>query len=832
MPAHISSVRFGAFELNLGTGELRKNGILLGLPPQPFKILALLVTHAGELVTRDEIQGEVWGEGTFVDFEHGLNFAIQRIRAVLQDDADSPRYIETLPRRGYRFIANVENGNGTFIIQANGSATVARSVALTETSVSVVHNSLEPQLPSNGSSASEESIPLSFVPVRAPLVPRRPFLPTHVAALVCVVLFVVVGFWTYRARHTSRTNLNFNARDLVLVSRFENRTGEPVLDGTVEFALERELSNSQFVTVVPVPRVQDTLRMMKKPLDSRVEPSLGREVCLRDGGIRALINGRVEKFGTTYTVSAGIINPANGTEIAGRSVEARSQDGILPVVRELSDRLRAILGEKLPSIEEGNGKLEKVTTASLPALQSYSRAMANIEADKWEAAASLLEQAVAVDPSFASAHILLAHCYSNFGKFEQAAPHYEKAFELADTTTDRERYFILGSYYQRFHYDPDRAIHAYEVLVNLYPDHFWGVHNLTFLYWLRGRWRDREETVIRRAELIPSSVVFNFLAGLVQLEMEHFAGARPYFVRAQSLVTPETDPIIIVDLQFVPAWEYLRNGDVDKALWEADRLAQAFATRPPGTQSGFPPLVTADARSIFANEEANLYFKLGRLNLANAWYQRESDGHGRFLDFSNLAWAAGNAAGAKRAFLHYLALRPDPTDYRVFQIYANLCAELGFVSELKKSIEQAGRDKWPPKFQVAVAKGALALAEGHNAKALPQLRDTLDALEGLRLSPFTNMAKDLLATGLERQGDFAGAVQVLRAAELNDVEGPDLDARYHLAKLYRKAGNSSEAQKIEMDLLKRLKYADADHPILVQLQRQSQLAASVSNPPN
>jgi DNA-binding winged helix-turn-helix (wHTH) protein/tetratricopeptide (TPR) repeat protein len=832
LPAHISSVRFGAFELNLGTGELRKNGILLGLPPQPFKILALLVSHAGELVTRDDIQGEVWGEGTFVDFEHGLNFAIQKIRAVLQDDADSPRYIETLPRRGYRFIADVENGNGTFIIQANGSATVARSVALTETSVPVVHNSPEPQLPSNGSSASEESIPLSFVPVRVPPVPRRPFSPTHVAAPVFVVLLIVVGFWTYRARHTSRINLNFNARDLVLVSRFENRTGEPVLDGTVEFALERELSNSQFVTVAPVPRVQDTLRMMKKPLDSRVEPSLGREVCLRDGGIRALITGRVEKFGTTYTVSAGIINPTNGAEIAGRSVEARSQEGILPVVRELSDRLRAILGERLPSIEEGNVKLEKVTTASLPALQFYSRAMANIETGKWEAAASLLEQAVAVDPSFASAHILLAHCYSNFGKFKQAAPHYQKAFELAGTTTDRERYFILGSYYQRFHYDPDKAIHAYEVLVNLYPDHFWGVHNLTFLYWLRGRWRDREETVIRRAELIPSSVVFNFFAGLVQLEMEHFAGARPYFVRAQSLVTPETDPFIVVSLEFVPVWEYLRNGDVDKALWEADRLAQAFAARPPGTQSGFPPLVTADARSRFANEEANLYFKLGRLKLANVWYQRESDGHGRFLDLSNLAWAEGNALGAKRALLHYVAVRPDPTDYRVFQIYAKLCVELGFLSELKKSIEQAGRDKWPPKFQVEVAKGALALAEGHNAKALSQLRDTLNALEGLRLSPFTNMAKDLLATGLEKQGDFAGAVQVLRAAELNDVEGPDLDARYHLAKLYRKAGNNSEAEKIEIDLVKRLKYADADHPILVQLRRQSQLAASVSNRPN
>ena len=105
-----SRVRFGVFELDLQTGQLRKSGVLLHLPPQPFKVLTLLAGRPAELVTREEIRDQIWGTDTFVDFEHGLNFAIKKIRDTLGDDADTPRYIETLPRRGYRFIAPVEQG--------------------------------------------------------------------------------------------------------------------------------------------------------------------------------------------------------------------------------------------------------------------------------------------------------------------------------------------------------------------------------------------------------------------------------------------------------------------------------------------------------------------------------------------------------------------------------------------------------------------------------------------------------------------------------------------------------------------------------------------------
>src|SRR6266568_3790854 len=99
------NVRFGAFEFDLQTGELRKHGLRIRLQGQPVDILAMLVEHPGEVVTREELQRRLWPADTYVDFEHSLNAAIKRLRAALGDSADSPRFVETLARRGYRFIA-------------------------------------------------------------------------------------------------------------------------------------------------------------------------------------------------------------------------------------------------------------------------------------------------------------------------------------------------------------------------------------------------------------------------------------------------------------------------------------------------------------------------------------------------------------------------------------------------------------------------------------------------------------------------------------------------------------------------------------------------------
>ena len=106
MPS-VVRIRFAAFELNLETGELWKRGRKLRLPPKPLRLLALLASSPNQLVTRETIQAQIWEDGVFVDFEQGLNFSIRKIRTALGDNAKKPQFIETLPRRGYRFIAEI-----------------------------------------------------------------------------------------------------------------------------------------------------------------------------------------------------------------------------------------------------------------------------------------------------------------------------------------------------------------------------------------------------------------------------------------------------------------------------------------------------------------------------------------------------------------------------------------------------------------------------------------------------------------------------------------------------------------------------------------------------
>jgi len=118
---HVGRIaRFGVFELDLSAAELRKNGARLRLQEQPFQVLTLLLEHAGDVVTRDEMRQKLWPADTFVDFDHSLNTAVNKLRETLGDSASSPRYIETLARRGYRFIAPVQNSTGT--------GSVARSI--------------------------------------------------------------------------------------------------------------------------------------------------------------------------------------------------------------------------------------------------------------------------------------------------------------------------------------------------------------------------------------------------------------------------------------------------------------------------------------------------------------------------------------------------------------------------------------------------------------------------------------------------------------------------------------------------------------------------------
>src|ERR1035437_6024794 len=135
------ALRFSHFEVDQQTKELRRGGRPVKLPPQALRLLEFLASHPGQLVTREDIRKEIWSGNTFVDFEHGINKSIRQIRDALRDDADRPKFIETMPRRGYRFIAEIEHSEGAAEIAASGEA--APPPALTERSSAPV-SVLEP----------------------------------------------------------------------------------------------------------------------------------------------------------------------------------------------------------------------------------------------------------------------------------------------------------------------------------------------------------------------------------------------------------------------------------------------------------------------------------------------------------------------------------------------------------------------------------------------------------------------------------------------------------------------------------------------------------------
>lgn len=210
---------FGPFELDVAAGEVRKAGTLIKLQPQPFRVLLLLAERAGTVVTREEIQQCLWSESTFVDFEHGINFSINQIRGALADDAEKPRYIETLPRRGYRFIAAVRpasNGQKTAeIAAAIDEATPAREVSPEfATKVEKEHEARyksAAETRTDGESLNEEKEP------------RHTARWSQVSAASVVVLLLAAGLWI-RHRDTKPPEADFQrlsfGRGMVLSARF------------------------------------------------------------------------------------------------------------------------------------------------------------------------------------------------------------------------------------------------------------------------------------------------------------------------------------------------------------------------------------------------------------------------------------------------------------------------------------------------------------------------------------------------------------------------------------------------------------------------------------
>jgi tetratricopeptide (TPR) repeat protein len=626
------------------------------------------------------------------------------------------------------------------------------------------------------------------------------------AGFALAVLSVALAAWLSRngsGRAGSTRPLPFKARDWVLVAGFENRTGETLFDGTVEYVLERELANSRYVNVIPRARVGDVLRLMKKPANTRVDAALGREISVRDGGVRALLTGRTEKLGSKYLLSVNLLDPQTGVVFAGISEVADSQSSIPGSVRELADRVRQVLGERIGEIPVGTAKLENVTTVSLPALQSYSQGMALVNDESWGAAAVLLERAVAQDPEFASAHILLAHCYANLEREEQAAPHFRQAFHLADGATDRERYFIRGSFYGRFIKDLPQAAHAYEALLALYPDDFWSTNNLSNIYRRLGRHEELVELSIKRANLRPRDYQANTIAAqALAIGRGDVGRARAYVARACAVMTPdlrEMSPPDATWLDVFPALDEWVSGDSKAALRrieEVEARIDSLAGRP---------------RDLLASEVAHVYLMLGRLDDADRVFGKVNYPDLRLQGMSRIALLRGDDATLR----HSLSRDSLPS-----LTTAILLARAGFFKEAARLISQP-RGTEP--LRLSILRGELALERGRRGEALALLENNLEQVETLDTgrSAFL-LGSESLAAILRSNGDLPGAIRVLERTSSRRISISEFlwaRNRFQLARLYREIGRVGDAERIEDELLNILATADSDHPIVLEIKR-------------
>ena len=403
-----SVVRFGTFEVDLSAGELRKQGQRIKLQDQPFQVLTVLLQRPGNVITREELRAQIWAQDTFVDFDNSLNTAINKLREALGDSADNPCFIETLPRRGYRFLAPVTGDR----LKKTVPAAPGRRLIL-------------------------------------------------IAAFAVLVAAAAAGGWYW---HSRRLRV-LTEKDTIVLGDFTNSTGDPVFDGTLREGLSVQLEQSPFLSLVSEEGIHQTLRMMGQPANARLTPEITREICQRTNTTTAL-HGSIAVIGTRYNLILKAVNCVNGDVLASVEAQGNDKSHVLDALSKAAAEMRRKLGESVASVQAHNTPLEQVTTPSLEALQAYTLAL---EADTAAPALALLQRATQLDPNFAMAYWLRGIDYSQINENDLAAQSSWKAFELRAGVSDRERLHIEADYYLLPLGDLTKAQRACELGARLYP---------------------------------------------------------------------------------------------------------------------------------------------------------------------------------------------------------------------------------------------------------------------------------------------------------------------------------------------------------------------------
>ena len=444
--------RFGRFEADADRGTLNRSGSRVRLQDQPFRVLIWLLERPGEIITREELRQQLWPEGTYVDFDGSLNVILKKLRAALDDDSDNPRFIETVPRRGYRFIAPV-----TVVSMAVERHALAAAV-------------IEDQ----AARSSDKEFP-------APNVPER-MTRYVIYAASAVVLLALAGLGWYLRRDFSRIRTDpvrptaatvQTPRKAVAVLGFHNlsgKVGDDWLATAFSEMLSTELAAGEKLRLVPG---EDVANLRLSSPWSQTD-TLGQETTARIGtslNSDLLVLGSYTNIGRPERRQLRLdvrLQDARTGEILAEVAEIGSSESFFQLVSRVGTKLRERLG--VPEVAETE---EPSVLASLPsnpdAARFYTLGLARLRVYDYATAKVLFEQAIKADPRFPLSHSMLARTWAQLGYEQERKEEAKRAFDLSSNLPRVNRMLVEGDYFESLA-QHDKAASTYQALFALFPD--------------------------------------------------------------------------------------------------------------------------------------------------------------------------------------------------------------------------------------------------------------------------------------------------------------------------------------------------------------------------
>ncbi len=325
------------------------------------------------------------------------------------------------------------------------------------------------------------------------------------AGVALLVALVGVAGWIYSMRRAHA----LTQKDTVVLLGFTNKTGDPIFDDTLRQGLAFQLQQSPFLSLVSEQRVQQTLRLMGRPADSKLSPAMAGDLCQRTGS-KAYVSGSITSLGRQYVIGVSAVNCQTGDYLAEEQVTADGKENVLKELGVASTHLRKKLGESLKSLEELDTPIEQATTPSLEALESYSLGRKTmVGMGDYTTAVPLFERSVQLDPNFAMAYAMLGTAQHNLGEKMLSAQNTKKAYDLRARVSEWERFYIESHYHHFVTGDLEKARKAYEVWQQIYPREEVPPNNLGVVYQSLGQY-DKSLQEFREALRLGPSESLNF----------------------------------------------------------------------------------------------------------------------------------------------------------------------------------------------------------------------------------------------------------------------------------------------------------------------------------